>query len=661
MKKHLDIFDGNEYIIIPEEKTIKLESQNQVFKKTIDFSPIKKRKKSRFEKIKRLTFACGTFLFAIVFISGISRALFIKDELKLDTKTTFSGLQNKINEKGIENSLDVFHEAKIYLSELEQSIDPLVYKTSDYYGVSSNSEVAQYLLKVGQNISNASSLFLNAYKNATQEGESNYLKIINQVESDFTQAIYYLNESKLLLQKIKKSNLKIPQIDKIEKILSETADLIKKSYKHFPALKILLGDKHPHTALFLLQNSNEIRANGGFIGSLYFVTFNDGEIIKKEFRDVYDFDSNLSQQIIPPEPFQLISDNWGLRDANYYIDFQKSAEKIQWFLEHEKANSVDTIIAINQNVAEDILKELGIMKLFGVNENVNHNNFTLTLSFIVEAKVFGKKSPKDILKRFIPIFEKRLMKIDKQKLASIGINALYEKNVIFYSFNDQVQDLFNEFNLTQKIKNDDKTEQFIVSHTSFSGNKSDAFINEKISHKNIINLDGKIFGEINIQRAHTWNNQDEAFISSLYEKYKKSTPYKESYLKNIMGKGTNRVYTRVYLPKGAHLVSTDGILKREVKIHKEDDFTVMAFYFPFLKPQEMKNVSLKYKLPFELDFKNDYASHYFCFKKAFGIKQNLFEHDLHLEKGISVLKSTQNMPIKETLNRDKCYGVLISK
>jgi len=52
--------------------------------------------------------------------------------------------------------------------------------------------------------------------------------------------------------------------------------------------------------MVLLQNENELRASGGFIGSYGILTINDGKWQDLEINDVYQADGQLKGHVEPP-------------------------------------------------------------------------------------------------------------------------------------------------------------------------------------------------------------------------------------------------------------------------------------------------------------------------------------------------------------------------
>jgi hypothetical protein len=124
---------------------------------------------------------------------------------------------------------------------------------------------------------------------------------------------------------------------------------------------ILAGENRAFTYMVLFQNAAELRPTGGFLGSYYLVTMQQGKVVSKEIQDVYDADGKINGYIKPPLPVTqyLHEASWHMRDANWDIDFPSTAERISWFLEKATDIKPDAIIAINTIVLSRILSVTG--------------------------------------------------------------------------------------------------------------------------------------------------------------------------------------------------------------------------------------------------------------------------------------------------------------
>src|SRR5688572_2330750 len=101
----------------------------------------------------------------------------------------------------------------------------------------------------------------------------------------------------------------------------------------------LLGENEEINYVILLQNDNELRANGGFAGSYAVMNMKNGDF-NIRFEDIYTPDGQLIGHVDPPEPIQRAFKQGGLRlrDADWEPDFPTTAKKFSWFF--EKGNEV---------------------------------------------------------------------------------------------------------------------------------------------------------------------------------------------------------------------------------------------------------------------------------------------------------------------------------
>lgn len=103
---------------------------------------------------------------------------------------------------------------------------------------------------------------------------------------------------------------------------------------HEDELLQFLGNNEPIRYLILNQNRDELRANGGFPGSVILFTLYKGNILDLRRDDVYYYDWNLyPYKEAPPPGLALLTENYGLRDVNYYPDFRETLEKANAFIE----------------------------------------------------------------------------------------------------------------------------------------------------------------------------------------------------------------------------------------------------------------------------------------------------------------------------------------
>ena len=113
--------------------------------------------------------------------------------------------------------------------------------------------------------------------------------------------------------------------------------------------------------VFLLQNSDEVRATGGFLGSLLTVTTRGAHATTYQFSDVYDLDAQIAT--FPSAPVGVRTyltgglDQLHLPDANWERDFPGSAAQISDLLARAGQSRPDLIVAVNSPLLEKLLKK----------------------------------------------------------------------------------------------------------------------------------------------------------------------------------------------------------------------------------------------------------------------------------------------------------------
>ncbi len=411
------------------------------------------------------------------------------------------------------------------------------------------------------------------------------------------------------------------------------------------ALK-LLGDKVPHSYLVLMQNNHELRATGGFIGSYLLVDVNDGAIAKLEAHDVYETDGNLIDVVKAPPGIDQVADRLYMRDANYSPDFPTSARQIMWFLEHSRGPSVDTVIAINQTVAEKLLELTGPVDFKGFPMPVTAKNFNDLFSFHIESKQSATSTPKQSLIDFIPSLKDKLFGLrDFSKLGEMAEKLIKGKDIQVYSEDEDIEALATRLGLDGKmVEPDPKTDFVALVTTAIGGNKSDAFIQTQVDHHTKVGLDGKITDTLTIAKTHTWTEKDFSTWQALINQYGTGKENLDT-LRYIQGEGKNMDYLRVYVPKGSLLVGLEGA-DLEALVPSEDlGYTVFALPFGPVVPGQKKTVSLSYQLPFALNAKTG-GSYKFIAQKQAGAE------NMELKKSLEVPAS---MMITETFPKTT-YG-----
>ena len=115
------------------------------------------------------------------------------------------------------------------------------------------------------------------------------------------------------------------------------------------------------TVLLVLQNSDELRATGGFISAVVVVRLDDLRLAELSYMNSYDVEAY--RQAHPPAPPPL-RDYMGasillFRDANWAADYSVSAEVLAALYEMDTGERVDAVVALDTVFLELLLGALG--------------------------------------------------------------------------------------------------------------------------------------------------------------------------------------------------------------------------------------------------------------------------------------------------------------
>ncbi len=143
------------------------------------------------------------------------------------------------------------------------------------------------------------------------------------------------------------------------------------------ALPELVGAEAPQSYLLLVQNQDELRPTGGFIGGAGILTLNNSRI--EEF---YLIDSAAVDDFTkgpypaPPDPLRRYMGLglWSFRDANWSPDFPTSAQAAITLYHLTQNHKVDGVIAVEQTTIQLILEALGPVTVAGASEPVSAEN-----------------------------------------------------------------------------------------------------------------------------------------------------------------------------------------------------------------------------------------------------------------------------------------------
>lgn len=440
----------------------------------------------------------------------------------------------------------------------------------------------------------------------------------------------------------------------------------------------ILGHDQPKRYLVVFQNNRELRATGGFLGSFGLIDISKGQVTKIDIPGggTYDLNGELNAKIASPEPMHLVNPIWQIQDANWWPDWPTSAQKIEWFYNQSNGPTVDGVFSLTPDIIEDMLALTGPIDMtdpYGV--IIDENNFYTVVQTEAEKKYDVTQTSKQIIADLTPKLLDRLFTLKSDSALSvlqIFYNALREKQILLY-FNDPLlEGEMQNLGWSGEIK--ETTGDYLsVVDTNIGGGKTNALIEQIISHQANIAEDGTVEDTVSITYTHKGKTGDA--LTGLI----------------------NWDYLRVYVPEGSELISASGftqpdkemvqetpvgyaidndlknisgtVLMEEnykMRINKEFGKTVFANWVK-INPGESNTVSISYRLPKKLDINrllNNIDTYSLFVQKQAGSFDPLFYSKLSLPDAIKIkwqYPAGYNSSWDTVLDTDKYIGVVVAK
>ncbi|PIT95185.1 hypothetical protein COT98_00810 [Candidatus Falkowbacteria bacterium CG10_big_fil_rev_8_21_14_0_10_39_9] len=377
--------------------------------------------------------------------------------------------------------------------------------------------------------------------------------------------------------------------------LQTGAELMSKTITLSQLLPVLAGYPNSSNYLVLLQNSDELRPTGGFLGTLGVMQTKLGDLVNFRTSDAYHLDMPASLdpnfKVASPVPIAkyLSTDRWFLRDSNWSPDWPTSAQKIQWFYDAEaKYNSdpaikntpkFDGVVAITPRLVTDLLYIVGPITVGG--REYNKDNFTNLLQYEVEMayrdKGVSEWDRKKVIGDILKELKTRLFALPTDRyldlMGALNIN-IEKKNILFYFNDPQAQITARSLNWGGEIKSV-TGDYLMLIDANLAAFKTDRVMEKNLSYS-IEQKDGGAVAKVVMTYKHTggfdW----------------KTTRY--------------RSYVRVYVPLGSELIKAEGISDGLVT-KGEEDFgrpeAAKTYFggFVSIEPGKSDTLSFEYRLP----------------------------------------------------------------
>lgn len=528
------------------------------------------------------------------------------------------------------NSLEEIRENKVaaYFMPISASIDDLEYLTKTAEILSKSLQRSTAILAKMEVLTDGR--FNSTFSDLSDSDRQQILELIHQSAPELNGLRANLLLSLDNLNKIHKIGVLLPvksQLNEIKEQLSTATNLLEQLIPLTQLLPSLAGYPQESNFLVLLQNNDELRPTGGFIGTYGLMTVKNGHPGNIITEDVYHLDMPCVDilTVTPPDPIKnyMGVKYWWLRDANFSPDFPSSAKQVEnMFLAESKcANKLlvkpTAIIAINPGLITDLLDLVGEITV--EETTYNASNFQPLLQYNVEVAYVDKNikswDRKEIINAVVAKLKDRLLALPTNKLPEV-LNILQKnianRNLQIWFADDNQQKIAGTLNITGEIKNSN-SDYLMVVDANLAAFKSDAVMKKNISYH--------IEGETTLKANLKLNYSHEGGYDWRTTKY--------------------RSYTRIYAPLGSKLINHSEVLS---DFSSSDDLqlnkTVFGFFWT-ISPGTNQEIYLNYSLPDYINT-NNYSLY---FQKQSGSRLN----------NLSITNPLNAINWSGTLDRDRIF------
>lgn len=237
------------------------------------------------------------------------------------------------------------------------------------------------------------------------------------------------------------------QTEQLNQLSQTTAEL-----RYFAAFLEQLSSGS-QTWILLLQNSDELRATGGFPGSYLKVLLQNGKVTDLIVEDIYDADGQFSGFVAPPHGVaEYTSEGNGLRlpDANWNPDFPESAKVLLSFFAQSNRTAVSGIGAVTLQTAEDVLTITGPLYLPDYKTHLTAENISRVLRDERSDFFPGSVQKKFVLQHALTAGLVSLKDLSSTQQAAVLQQLLAwtaAKDIQLYAVNPDTQTILTELDL----------------------------------------------------------------------------------------------------------------------------------------------------------------------------------------------------------------------
>lgn len=367
--------------------------------------------------------------------------------------------------------------------------------------------------------------------------------------TQFAPACAHFDTARRYRRQISRSPLLGAKLKTIDAVLPQLSELC----RIMPSLPTILGYRGPRTYFVAYQNRNELRATGGFLGSLSYIRVNRGSTSVR-FSGVSAHDRLV---IAPPEPIQLYSYGyWVLRDANWSPDFPTTARLEMYFLHLDGQPHPDGVINLTVGAAQLALAATGPLYIPEYHRVVSADNVAALTDLYTQTNInpgpLQVSNAETERKQFIGIVTRRVLNavrsLSARQLLELAVNmgtAMARGDLLLYFSTSSEERLLHHLHADGSIAST-RTDYLDVVDTNLSFNKLNPYVHKWLQYSATVAPDRWVRSVLTVRIRNDASPRTfpASGIGPGLGQYGGRTDY--------------ATFLRVYVPAGANLISSRG-------------------------------------------------------------------------------------------------------
>lgn len=339
-------------------------------------------------------------------------------------------------------------------------------------------------------------------------------------------------------------------------------------------------DGQTRTFLILLQNSDELRPGGGFLGQYAIIKIKNGAVLSTFVEDANLLDQRIVADVPTPYPLarKIQLKRWKFRDSNFSPDFPTNAAKAEYFYRlaggYEK---FDGVIAVNSLTFNNILALTGPIQIPGDSNIYTSTDGAYKLEDRVERAYLGENVPaelkqarKSIMKKIAAEIITRAVTVGNiPKLAQFAQTEMQNKDVMLYFKDPILQTLVESVHWDGSVAKDWGGDYLMLVDANMGALKTDYYMRRSLDYT--VDFTGEIP------------------TGTLVYTYKNTAKYGDWRTSDY------HTYLRAYVPKGSVFLERKMI--NVVTTKTDFNKTYFDGFVDVEIGQSDVNTTLKYELP----------------------------------------------------------------